>query len=390
MALSQRQPDEPENWHLFNDFLVRKVMKDDALKFPSTWKIPSIVSYQLSTARQTVDDSWKTNLDTTLLYYDWSIMCLPLPHSILSSRADTFTSNHPSHDCRVLRAVDETPTPGTPVAIDTEFVALQQEEIEIKADGEREVVRPVRLGLARVSVLRGQGSNEGLPFINDYIEVNEPIVDYLTKWSGVKEGDLNKHISAFNLVPLKVAYKKLWLLLNLGCIFIGHGLPKDFRTINIRIPKSQVLDTVDLFYIKARQRKLSLRFLAWYLLKEEIQTDEHDSIEDARSALKLWRKWEELKERGIETEAVEEVYREGKKWGFKPPGEGQTMVPSARKGPGGSSSADLGSALTVPGVVGLAREGRETPDILQGSGPGTPLGRGMGRGGLGGTDSPLR
>ena len=243
-------------------------------------------------------------------------------------------------------------------------------------------MRPARLGLARVSVLRGEGIDKGLPFINDYLEVNEPVINYLTQYSGVRAGDLSKHTSAFNLVPLKIAYKKLWLLLNLGCVFIGHGLLKDFRTINIRIPKSQVVDTVDLFYIKARQRKLSLRFLAWYLLKEEIQTDEHDSIEDARSALKLWHKWEELKEKGIEVDAVEEVYREGKKWGFRPPGEGQV----ARKGLG--SSADLGgSSLTVPGVVG----GRETPDIMRGgSGPGTPLGKGIGRGALGGVDSPLR
>ena len=299
-----------------------------------------------------------------------------------SNSADKYPSNRPSRNCRVLHAIDEAPYPGSPVAIDTEFVTLTEEEIDIRADGERVVVRPARLGLARVSVLRGEGSTTGLPFINDYIEVNEPIINYQTQYSGVREGDLSRATSTFNLVPLKIAYKKLWLLLNLGCVFIGHGLLKDFRTINIRIPKSQVVDTVDLFYIKARQRKLSLRFLAWYLLKEEIQTDEHDSIEDARSALKLWHKWEELKEKGTEIEVVEEVYREGKKWGFRPPGEGQAV----KKGPGGS--ADLGGgSLTVPSLAG----GRETPDVLKGgSGPGTPLGKGVGRSILAGVDSPLR
>ena len=49
----------------------------------------------------------------------------------------------------------------------------------------------------------------------------------------------------------------------------------------------QVVDTVELFHFK-RQRKLSLRFLAGYLLGASIQMDTHDSIVDARTALQLF------------------------------------------------------------------------------------------------------
>lgn len=45
-------------------------------------------------------------------------------------------------------------------------------------------------------------------------------------------GDLDPFISRHTLVPLKVAYKKLRLLVDLGCVFIGHGLNKDFRIIS--------------------------------------------------------------------------------------------------------------------------------------------------------------
>ena len=46
-------------------------------------------------------------------------------------------------------------------------------------------------------------------------------------------GDLDPNNTPHTLVPLKVAYKKLRALVDAGCIFIGHGLSKDFRTISM-------------------------------------------------------------------------------------------------------------------------------------------------------------
>jgi len=252
---------------------------------------------------------------------------------------------------RLLNPVVEPPQPMTPYGIDAEFVALQREEIEIKADGTRETIRPSRLGLARVSVLRGSGHDADLPFIDDYIAITEPIVDYLTQHSGISPGDLDRTMSRHNLIGLKVAYKKLWLLLNLGCIFVGHGLIKDFRTINIHVPKAQVVDTVELFHIAALKRKLSLRFLAWLLLKEDIQTDMHDSIEDARTALKLWRKWEEFTEAGVLEETLEWVYRRGRECGFKvPSSKGEDNLPAPGMGtPGRATPAGrITPCISIP------------------------------------------
>ncbi len=68
-----------------------------------------------------------------------------------------------------------------------------------------------------------------MPFIDDYIMSTEPVVDYLSEYSGITNSDLDPITSNRPLVTLKTAYKKLRTLVDHGCIFVGHGLKKDFR-----------------------------------------------------------------------------------------------------------------------------------------------------------------
>jgi PAB-dependent poly(A)-specific ribonuclease subunit 2 len=294
---------DKDSWHLFNDFLVRPIPEEEALRFEPSWKLPSVLAFQLQDASHSIDNSWKENLDTQILYRWWSSNPEP-----------------PSSKFKLLDSAAEPPRPGYPVAIDAEFIRLQAEEIEMKADGTRETIRPDRKGLARVSVCRGAGEQAGIPFIDDYIAVAEPVVDYLTAWSGISPGDLDRTTSPHALVSLKHAYKKLWLLLNLGCVFVGHSLANDFRTINIHVPKKQVVDTVELFFKPSLHRKLNLKFLAWCVLKEKIQEDTHDSIEDATTALKLWRKYEEFVDAGVLEQMLNDIYATGREVGFRAPG----------------------------------------------------------------------
>lgn len=85
--------------------------------------------------------------------------------------------------------------------------------------------------------------------------------------------------------------------------------------IDIFVPADRVLDTVDIYFIQERQRRLSLRFLSYLVLKEEIQIDTHDSIEDARAALLLYQTAEEKKKSDPTAlnDLIQWVYSEGKK-----------------------------------------------------------------------------
>ncbi|CAN6606610.1 Pan2p-PAN3 deadenylation complex catalytic subunit Pan2p [Trichomonascus vanleenenianus] len=291
-------------WYLFNDFLVKQISEEEALDFSMPWKTPVLLLYQKDTKTSFDYESWKQHMDTSLLYED----------RFIAGQREGFKKEYE------LLTREEAPTPGTLVAMDAEFVMLHEEETEIRSDGSKSMLVPTLLSLARVSVLRGEGPRKGVAFIDDYIATTDPIVDYLTSFSGIEDGDLDPQRSHKGLVSLETSYKKLWLLLNMGCVFIGHGLHNDFRTINIRVPKSQVIDTLEIFYLKSRQRKLSLKFLAWYLLDESVQTGNHDSIEDAQTALSLYDKYIELAKTGDFIQTLERVYDEGRKYNFKPPG----------------------------------------------------------------------
>ena len=222
-------------------------------------------------------------------------------------------------------SVDEPPLKGRLLGLDAEFVALAPALRERRAGLDTEI-RPARLGLARVSVVRGDGPNAGTPAIDDYVRQVEPVHDFLTRWSGLTAADLDPRASRRPLTTAKRAVTKLAHLVAAGAVFVGHGLAQDFRMINIVVPQSQVVDTVDLFR-KPGARKLSLRFLAARLLASDIQVDVHDSVEDARAALALHEKYRELEAAGELGATLDALYEYGQVHGFGVGGD--------KGGPGG-------------------------------------------------------
>lgn len=250
------------------------------------------------------------------------------------------------------------------VALDAEFVAeedcYEDEEALCSLSAPRHRSQPVTrqsLALARVSVLRGEGPQAGVPFIDHYVHFKAAPKDYLTRFSGLRPGDLDLNASQFWLSTKKAIHQKLRYLVDAGCVFVGHGLSQDFRIINLFVPSSQIVDTVELFRLPGR-RLLSLKFLAAHLLDLHIQQTTHDSIQDARAALLLYRRYTELRRSGCLEQCIHHLYQIGYSTRWRVP-DPPTVLPLSPALPL-YVSGHVRSRLSpeAPPFVSQCREGR--------------------------------
>lgn len=158
-------------------------------------QLPSIVQY----ARRSAETS--SSFFLSPVNPDFRIL---LDNHLLNHRSDLLLKYIPLAPEEIPRG------PGYLCAIDAEFVVMStvfnfnQAESEIRSDGTNTTIKPPRYSLARVSVVRGCGDKEGIPFIDDYIYTSEPVIDYLTEYSGISDGDLDPAVSRHPLVSLKV------------------------------------------------------------------------------------------------------------------------------------------------------------------------------------------
>jgi len=151
-------------------------------------QVPAVLYMERVDAREKINfGALPEEIDTSVLSRDSNISLYVNIFRYSCEKTKALFSNRDisriKHD---LLHLNELPRAGMLVAIDAEFVSMQQEETEFRSDGTKKVIRPARLSLARVSVLRGDGPKAGVPFIDDHIHTSEMIVDYLTEWSGIK------------------------------------------------------------------------------------------------------------------------------------------------------------------------------------------------------------
>lgn len=139
--------------------------------------------------------------------------------------------------------------------------------------------------LARCSIVTYYGD----VVYDRYVKPRNPITDYRTRWSGITAKDLSKAI------PFHRAKKEIVQILK-DKVVVGHALHNDFKVIGVKVAESLQRDTSRSKLLRSMaglstQRITSLKILAKTLLNEDIQmgTNGHSSVEDAWSAMQLFR-----------------------------------------------------------------------------------------------------
>jgi PAB-dependent poly(A)-specific ribonuclease subunit 2 len=132
----------------------------------------------------------------------------------------------------------------------------------------------------------------------------------------IKIGDLDSKNSSHFTINLKNSYLKIRALIDLGVVFCGHGLDQDFKILNLIVPPNQIIDTVKLYQLP-NQRKIGLRFLSFVLLKQDIQAEIHDSVEDAKIALALYHLYLKFQESGTFQKVLTKLYEIGRSYNWK-------------------------------------------------------------------------
>ncbi|XP_067139439.1 RNA exonuclease 4-like [Centruroides vittatus] len=142
--------------------------------------------------------------------------------------------------------------------------------------------------LARVSIVNSMGCC----IYDKYVKPKKTITDYRTAVSGIRPKDL------INGEEFEVVQKEVRDILKQR-ILVGHAIHNDLKILRLSHPKNKIRDTsrYEYFCSLTRGKTPSLKTLAMKILKIKIQEGEHDSVQDAQTAMRLYimyrEKWED-------------------------------------------------------------------------------------------------
>uniref|UniRef100_T1JI87 RNA exonuclease 4 n=1 Tax=Strigamia maritima TaxID=126957 RepID=T1JI87_STRMM len=134
--------------------------------------------------------------------------------------------------------------------------------------------------LARVSIV----NHFGHCILDKYVSPQEKVTDYRTQFSGIRPGLLKKKGE-----PFKTVVKEVSDILK-GRTLVGHALRNDLKVLFLSHPRRHIRDTSRYkpFRSLFKGQIPSLKRLSEKLLGVKIQDGEHDSVQDAQAAMRLY------------------------------------------------------------------------------------------------------
>ncbi|RWS28704.1 RNA exonuclease 4-like isoform X2 [Leptotrombidium deliense] len=152
----------------------------------------------------------------------------------------------------------------------TRAVSMDCEMVGVGKDGEQSI-------LARASIV----NHFGHCIYDKYVKPTEKVTNYRTSVSGIRPHHLKDG------EDFKTVQKEVFEIIK-GRILVGHAIKHDLQVLFLDHPRKDIRDTSRYFKHISGGKTPSLRRLSEQLLGVGIQSGEHDSVEDARVAMRLY------------------------------------------------------------------------------------------------------
>lgn len=235
---------------------------------PETKKPKKSKLHQNHVRNSTEKDKHLLHLKQNRVNCDGSVNAGPLEYVLWTTLGNNQINpkNFPTTDNNITKSKkDKRKDLGKIVAIDCEFVGVGPQDVS---------------ALARVTIVNFYGH----VVMDEYVRPKGKVTDWRTNVSGIAPWHMKFAID------FDEAQSKVESILK-DKILVGHALENDLDKLELSHPTSMIRDTSSFppFRTISSGRTPRLKNLAKHFLNLDIQTGEHNPIEDARATMLLYR-----------------------------------------------------------------------------------------------------